>query len=376
MSNPYLEVAVPGVRGLKPYQPGKPISELEREYGVTGIIKLASNENPLGPGPKAVAAMEAAAGELARYPDANGFELKRAIGARHGVPVDRITLGNGSNDVLVLLAEAFLQPGAEAVFSEYAFAVYPIATQAAGAVARVAPPNPWDHDQPLGHDLDAMAARINERTRIVFIANPNNPTGTWLEAEALGAFIAAVPKDVLVVVDEAYAEYQEEPGYPDCTRWLDRYPNLVVTRTFSKAFGLAGLRIGYALSHPGVADILNRIRQPFNVSLPAQAAAVAALGDNEHLASSIRTNNVELARVTGEIERMGLRFVPSVCNFLLVDFGRDAGPVYEALLRRSVIVRPVGNYGLGDCLRISIGTPDENTCLVDALGAVLADAPG
>jgi histidinol-phosphate aminotransferase len=367
---------VPGVRGLKPYQPGKPISELEREYGVTDIIKLASNENPLGPGPRAVAAMKAASGELARYPDANGFELKQAIAARHGVPVDRITLGNGSNDVLVLLAEAFLQPGAEAVFSEYAFAVYPIATQAAGAVARVAPPNPWDHHQPLGHDLDAMAARINERTRIVFIANPNNPTGTWLDAEALGAFIDAVPEDVLVVVDEAYAEYQEEPGYPDCTQWLDRYPNLVVTRTFSKAFGLAGLRIGYALSHPGVADILNRIRQPFNVSLPAQAAAVAALGDDEHLSRSIRTNNTELARVTGEIERTGLRFVPSVCNFLLVDFGRDAGPVYEALLRRSVIVRPVGNYGLGDCLRISIGTPEENTRLINALGAVLADAPG
>jgi histidinol-phosphate aminotransferase len=367
---------VPGVRGLKPYQPGKPISELEREYGVTDIIKLASNENPLGPGPRAVAAMKAASGELARYPDANGFELKQAIAARHGVPVDRITLGNGSNDVLVLLAEAFLQPGAEAVFSEYAFAVYPIATQAAGAVARVAPPNPWDHHQPLGHDLDAMAARINERTRIVFIANPNNPTGTWLDAEALGAFIDAVPEDVLVVVDEAYAEYQEEPGYPDCTQWLDRYPNLVVTRTFSKAFGLAGLRIGYALSHPGVADILNRVRQPFNVSLPAQAAAVAALGDDEHLSRSIRTNNTELARVTGEIERTGLRFVPSVCNFLLVDFGRDAGPVYEALLRRSVIVRPVGNYGLGDCLRISIGTPEENTRLINALGAVLADAPG
>ena len=376
MSSRFLDLAVPGVRGLNPYQPGKPVSELEREYGVTGIIKLASNENPLGPGPKAVAAMHAAMSELARYPDANGFELKRAIATRHGVSAELITLGNGSNDVLVMLAESFLQPGTEAVFSELAFAVYPIVTRAAGASASVAPANPWEHAQPLGHDLEAMAARVSERTRLVFIANPNNPTGTWLEADALAAFMDGVPADVLVVVDEAYSEYLDRPEYPDCTQWLDRYPNLVVTRTFSKAFGLAGLRIGYALSNPEVADILNRVRQPFNVGLLAQVAAVATLGDDDHLSASVRLNNTELARVTEAMVDLGLRHVPSVCNFVLVDLGREAGPVYEAMLRRAVIVRPVANYGLNDCLRISIGTPQENSRMIEALAAALGEAQG
>lgn len=376
MSNKYLELTVPGVRGLHPYQPGKPISELEREYGVSDIVKLASNENPTGPGPLVRQAIERTLGDLARYPDANGFALKGALARRHGVPAECITLGNGSNDVLVLLAEAFLQPGLEAVHSQFAFAVYPLAIQAAGAAARVAPALSWDQPQPLGHDLTAMGGMVGEKTRLVFIANPNNPTGTWIDGESLENFVSSMPDDTLVVIDEAYSEYVEDPTYPDCVSWVERYPNLIVTRTFSKAFGLAGLRIGYAVSHPGIADILNRLRQPFNVNTVAQEAAVAALADEHYLTSSVRMNNSERVRLTDAFTALELRQVPSVCNFVLVDFDRPAGSVYEALLRKSVIVRPVANYGLPDCLRISIGTPDENERLISALTEVLTESGG
>ncbi|UCC15344.1 MAG: histidinol-phosphate transaminase [Gammaproteobacteria bacterium] len=376
MSNKYLELTVPGVRGLHPYQPGKPISELEREYGVSDIVKLASNENPTGPGPLVRQAIERTLDDLARYPDANGFALKGALARRHGVPAECITLGNGSNDVLVLLAEAFLQPGLEAVHSQFAFAVYPLAIQAAGAAARVAPALSWEEPQPLGHDLTAMGGMVGEKTRLVFIANPNNPTGTWIDGESLENFVSSMPDDTLVVIDEAYSEYVEDPTYPDCVSWVERYPNLIVTRTFSKAFGLAGLRIGYAVSHPGIADILNRLRQPFNVNTVAQEAAVAALADEHYLTSSVRMNNSERVRLTDAFTALELRQVPSVCNFVLVDFDRPAGSVYEALLRKSVIVRPVANYGLPDCLRISIGTPDENERLISALTEVLTESGG
>lgn len=370
MTEKFLDLAVPGIRGLQPYQAGKPISELEREYGVSDIIKLASNENPLGPGMRALDAIAAAAGDLARYPDANGFELKAALAQRHSVVPECITLGNGSNDVLVLLAESFLAPGREAVYSRYAFAVYALAVQATGATHRVAEAHPEGNTQVLGHDLDAMAACIGPQTHMVFIANPNNPTGTWLDAETLKAFIARLPPEVVVVVDEAYAEYVREPDYPDATRWLTRYPNLVVTRTFSKAFGLAGLRIGYAVSSPEIADILNRIRQPFNCNSLAQAAALAALDDAEHLARSVALNNTELERVSVACMELGFDVVPSVGNFLLVGMGREAQPVFEALLREGVIVRPVANYGLPEHLRISIGTPTENDRLIRALEKV------
>jgi histidinol-phosphate aminotransferase len=274
--------------------------------------------------------------------------------------------------VLVLIAECFLGPGLEAIYSRYAFAVYPLAVQAAGAVHRVVEALPEDAGQPLGHDLDAMAAAIGPATRVVFIANPNNPTGTWLDAAALEGFIGAVPPDVLVVVDEAYFEYVSEPAYPDASRWLDRYPNLVVTRTFSKAHGLAGLRIGYALSSPHVAELLNRIRQPFNTSSLAQVAALAALEDVAHLAASVELNTRERARVSAACVELGLGVVPSAGNFILVNMDADALPIYEALLREGVIVRPVGNYGLPRHLRISIGTNAENDRLIDALARVLS----
>ena len=372
MTNKFLDLAAPGIRGLRPYQPGKPIAELERELGVTDIVKLASNENPLGPAPRALAAIAAAAGDLARYPDANGFELKRVLAARHGVRTECITLGNGSNDLLVLLAEAFLGPGLQAVYARHAFAVYALVVQATGAEHRVADALPAEHpEHPFGHDLDAMAALVGPDTRLVFIANPNNPTGTWLDAEALERFVAALPGHVVVVVDEAYFEYVREPGYPDATRWLDRYPHLVVTRTFSKAYGLAGLRVGYAVSSPAIADILNRIRQPFNTSSLAQAAALAALEDEAHLKRSIELNAAERDRVGAACAALGLGVAPSVGNFLLVDLRRDAQPVFEALLRKGVIVRPVANYGLPDHLRISIGTVAENDRLVAALREVV-----
>lgn len=371
MSNSFLELAAPGVRGLNPYQPGKPITELEREHGVRDIVKLASNENPLGPGARALAAVRGALGELARYPDANGFELKQALAARHGLPLESVTLGNGSNDLLVLLAESFLVPGLEAVYSRYAFAVYPLAVQATGAEHRVAEALPAGHPQALGHDLEAMTALVGPRTRLVFIANPNNPTGTWLDADALERFIAGLPKHVIVVVDEAYFEYVQEAGYPDASQWLERYPGLVVTRTFSKAFGLAGLRIGYALSSPAVAEILNRVRQPFNVNSLAQAAAVAALEDREHLANSVELNRIERERVALACAAHGLQVIPSVGNFILADMRREARGVYESLLREGVIVRPVANYGLPQHLRISIGTPAENDRFIGALDRVL-----
>ncbi len=252
----YNELAVPGVRQLKPYTPGKPIEELEREYGVSDSIKLASNENPLGASPRALEAVREAIDDLWLYPDANGYHLKAALAEKHGVDPSCITLGNGSNDVLVFLAQAFLAPGLKAVFSQYCFAVYPIATQMVGAEAAVAPALPADHPMALGHDLRAMYQRIDADTRLVFLANPNNPTGTWLSGERIREFLASLPGHVICVVDEAYTEYAESDQLGDASTWLEQFPNLVVTRTFSKAYGLAGLRVGYALSNPGVADLL------------------------------------------------------------------------------------------------------------------------
>ncbi len=366
-----IQLAAPGVRSLQPYRPGKPISELEREYGVRDIIKLASNENPLGPSPKALAAMADEVADLALYPDANGYLLKQRLAAHLNLPASRITLGNGSNDVLVLLAETFLTPNAEAVFSEYCFAVYPIATQAAGGRAVVVPALPADHAMPLGHDLEAIHRHISDATRIVFIANPNNPTGTWVPTPALKDFVAGIPPSVLVVIDEAYFEYTDPGQAADAVRWLDEFPNLVVTRTFSKAYGLAGLRIGYALSSPEIADLLNRVRQPFNVNSLALAAAQAALDDVEFIEHSRAVNAGGLAQLQAAFDTLGVSHIPSAGNFVLADMGRPALPVYETLLRSGIIVRPVDNYGLPNHLRITVGTEEQNGSLVDSLREIL-----
>lgn len=372
--NPPTDIAslvAPGVRQLKPYLPGKPISELEREHGVSESIKLASNENPLGASPAAVAAIRDGIDGLALYPDGGGFSLKSALSKKHGIPAQAITLGNGSNDVLVLLAEAFLTPGTNAVYSQYCFAVYPIAVEATGAQARVAPALSPGSSQPLGHDLAAMKARVDADTRLVFIANPNNPTGTWLENDELREFISALPDHVLVVVDEAYREYAEPLGIADTTAWLDQFPRLVVTRTFSKAYGLAGIRVGYSLSSCEIAGYMNRIRQPFNVNSLALAGAEAALQDESFIESSVALNSEGIGHLTTGMNGLGLGVIPSAGNFLLVDIGRAAAPVYEALLRRGIIVRPVGNYGLPNHLRITVGTRQQNQKLLAGLAEVL-----
>lgn len=359
-------LAVDNVRTLAPYVPGKPIEELERELGIRNIIKLASNENPFGPGPAAIEAMQRCLADSWLYPDGSGHVLKQKLAARLGVAANQITLGNGSNDALVLLAEAFLQPGSEAVYSEYAFAVYPIAIQATGAAGVMVPALPADSPMPLGHDLAAMARAVTARTRVVFVANPNNPTGTWVEAGALESFIASLPSHVLVALDEAYFEYTAGMPLQDGIRWLDRFPNLVVFRTFSKAYGLAGVRVGYAVSHPSVADMLNRVRQAFNVSTVALAGAAAALDDTTHVAAAVNVAIAERARIAARLTAAGTRVIPSAGNFLLLHVGATARQKFEALLRRGIIVRPVANYRLPEYLRVSLGTVEQNDRFLQA----------
>jgi histidinol-phosphate aminotransferase len=365
------QLASAAVRGIAPYVPGKPLEELEREYGVKDSIKLASNENPLGPGPKALAAIAKASSELGLYPDGNGFKLKEAIAKYNQCSIDQVTLGNGSNDLLQMAAEAFLTTETEAVYSQYGFAIYGIVVQATGATARVAPAYPDHHPMALGHDLDAMRSLVNERTRVVFIANPNNPTGTWVEREPLYQFIKSLPPTTIVLVDEAYGEYVDEANYPNAAKWLNEFSNLIVTRTFSKAHGLAGLRVGYGLANPAVADMLNRVRQPFNVNLLGLAAAAAALEDTEHLARSAGLNRQGMQQLTDGMKSLGLRCYKSIGNFVLVDCGRPGFPVYDQLLRAGVIVRPLGGYGLPNHLRISIGTAQHNQRLLTALAVIL-----
>ncbi|GAA3917986.1 histidinol-phosphate transaminase [Litoribacillus peritrichatus] len=363
-----LDGAVEGVAKLHPYIPGKPVDELARDLNlnVDNIVKLASNENPLGPSQKVLDAIQAQLSDVTRYPDGNGFELKSALSARYGVDSGQITLGNGSNDVLDLIARAFLKPGKNAVFSQFAFAVYPISTQAVGAEMNIVPAKNF------AHDLPAMAAAINDQTQVVFLANPNNPTGTVFSRTEFEAFMAKVPDRVLVVLDEAYSEYVENPDYPDGLGYLPSYANLIVTRTFSKAFGLASLRVGFAVSHPQVADLLNRVRQPFNVDSFALAAAVAALADVEYLEKSKALNDQGMAQLEEAFKALALSYIPSAGNFISVDFGRDAAPINQALLEKGVIVRPVANYGMPTFLRISIGTKQENQTFIDALKEILA----
>jgi histidinol-phosphate aminotransferase len=366
LSCDFLALANAGVQRLSPYQAGKPIEELQRELGLSDIVKLASNENPLGPSAAVLAACEKAAQEITRYPDANGFELKRAIAAKFKLPPNELTLGCGSNDVLDLIARVFLNSATSAVFSQYGFIVYPIATQACGARAIVTPAKNW------GHDLDAMAAAIAEDTRLVFIANPNNPTGTWLAKDELLKFLRAVPERVVVVLDEAYTEYVELPEFPNGFDLLAEFPNLIVTRTFSKAYGLAALRVGYAVSNAQIADLLNRVRAPFNVNSIGLAATVAALHDDNYLRRSRTMNAQGMQQIIEGLNKHGLHYIPSAGNFVTVEMPGDAMEIYEKLLHEGVIVRPLAPYQMPKHLRISIGLPQENAKFLAALTKVLA----
>ncbi len=366
MSCDLLSLATPGVAGLQPYHPGKPIEELQRELGLDEIVKLASNENPLGPGKKVLDAI-ASYKDLSRYPDGNGFSLKNALAEKHNLEPEQITLGNGSNDVLEMTARAFVTNEHQVIYSQHSFAVYPIVTQAVGAEHVVIDAIEW------GHDLSAMLNAITDRTRLIFIANPNNPTGTWVNKNELRAMIENVPEHLIVLVDEAYFEYARvEENYPDCSLWLNDFKNLIVTRTFSKAYGLAGLRVGYALSHPDIANLLNRVRQPFNNNSLALLAAETALQDESYINESVQINKSGMKQLVLALDDMGLEFIPSKGNFICVDFEQAADDIYQALLKAGVIVRPIANYGMPNYLRVSIGLESENKKFVNELGKIMS----
>lgn len=377
---PVAEAALGYVCAISPYVTGKPIDAVAREFGLTDIIKLASNENPLGASPKAQAALRDMPA-LHLYPDGGGFALKHALAQKFAVPMDGIVLGNGSNDLLELAARAYLSPGTNAVFSAHAFAVYALATQAVGATAKVVPALPPDHpEMPYGADLPAMRAAIDEHTRVVFLANPNNPTGTWVDAAALEAFVASVPSRVLIVLDEAYSEYVPpewfaDGRFPDGLALAKRYPNILLTRTFSKIYGLAALRVGFGLAHPSVAAILERVRQPFNVNALAQQAAVAALADEAFIQRSRAVNDAGLQALQAECAARGWPVIPSRANFVTVHLGVPAGRVFDALLREGVIIRPLGGQqdtgGLSCFVRITVGTAEQNARVIAALDRVL-----
>jgi histidinol-phosphate aminotransferase len=363
------------IHAIAPYVGGRPISEVAREYGLdeSKIVKLASNENPLGMPKSAQDAMLKAAADLGRYPDSNGFELKNVLSARLDVPPDWITLGNGSNDILELAARAVAQAGDEIIFSKHAFAVYPLATQAVGAKAiEVAATEAY------GHDLPAMLQAVKaggDQAKLVFVANPNNPTGSYLSPKEIEDFLMAVPANVVVVLDEAYNEYLTPEQRYDAITWVKRFPNMILSRSFSKAYGLAGLRSGYGMAQPALTELLNRIRQPFNVNSLAQAAAVAAFQDSAFLQQGFEVNLAGNAQLTQAFGSLGLTYLPSAGNFVLVKVGEDDGAgarVNLALLKRGIIVRPVGNYGLPQWLRISIGLPEENAAFISALKDIVA----
>lgn len=372
MSKSFLSLATTGVQQLRPYLPGKPVDELERELGITGSIKLASNENPLGPCIKAVEAIRQNCESVNFYPDGGGYKLSAALAKKYNVKSNCITLGNGSNDILELLARVFLTPETSAVFSEYSFAVYPIVVQAVGAKANIAKAFPEDHDSmPLGHDPDALLASVSKNTRLIFIANPNNPTGTWLAPDVLGQLLNKLPDDVVVVLDMAYNEYMDTSLQIEASEWLKQYPNLVITGTFSKIYALAGLRIGYSLSSPEIADLLNRVRQPFNTNLLAQAAALASLDDEQHIKDSVALNNSGKAYLQNVFTELGFNYLPTMGNFISVNLRRDGQAVYDALLHKGVIVRPVANYNMPEYLRITIGTEEQNERFIKAFKEVL-----
>ncbi|MCP9449107.1 MAG: histidinol-phosphate transaminase [Nitrospira sp.] len=352
----------PDIQSLTPYVPGKPIEELQRELGLGRVIKLASNENPIGPSSKALAALAGATDNLHRYPDGGGHRLRQVLAERWKVSSEQIILGNGSDELLGLLARAFLAPGDDAVMADHTFVIYRMEVTAAHGNPIVVPLTNWTHD------LDAMAKAVTPRTRLLFVCNPNNPTGTMVPAEEVERLMASVPNDVVVVFDEAYFEYVRDPWFPDTIAYVRDGRNVVVLRTFSKIYGLAGLRIGYGITTPEIAGILNRIRPPFNANSLAQRAAAAALGDEEHVARSRSVNAEGMAQVRQGLEALGLTPIPSQTNFLYFDIGRDGRRVFEALLREGIIVRHIE----GTMLRVTIGLADENAAFLQALKKVLA----
>lgn len=372
MTDSLLARVNPGIAELSPYEPGKPVEALRRELGLTDIIKLASNENPNGPAPAVRRLIHAWDEDPGRYPDGNGFALRQRLAQVHDIAPGRITLGNGSNDILELAARAFLGPGRKAVYSQHCFAVYPLTTMAASGTGVAVPALDHNSNMPLGHDLEGFARALDDAVRVVFIATPNNPTGTWSEPQAIQRLLEQVPDDVLVVLDEAYREYQDPALRAPSRDWLERFPNLLVVRTFSKVHGLAGLRVGYGLSSTGVADLLNRIRQPFNVNALAQACAVVALDATDYIRQSVQGNKNQRARLQDALQTMHLAVLPSQTNFLSFDCGREAAPVFQALLREGVIVRPLAGYAMPRHLRVTVGTAAENSRFLEALDRVLA----
>lgn len=352
---------------LRAYDPGHDLPALRERFGAS-IAELGSNENPLGPGPRVLKAMRAALTQAFRYPDPRGAALKRALSKHLGVDGGCIALGNGSHELLILLAQCFADSKHSIVYSQFGFAVFPIATAVVGAQALCVPALPRrDRRAPLGHDLTAMAGAVRRDTRIVYLANPNNPTGTWFDDAALAAFLDAIPRDVLVVVDEAYHEYVDAPGLSTALAFAERHPNLIVTRTFSKAYGLAGLRVGYLVAHPGVVAVLERLRESFNVNSLALAGAEAALRDKAWLAQAHAFNRAEREWLRSGLQARGYRCLPSQTNFLLCLLPRDAAQLERHLFEHGVIVRPMDGYGLPRALRISVGSRAENLRLLEAL---------
>lgn len=360
------------IRALRAYDPGHDLVALRRAAPPRLLAELGSNENPSGPSPRAQAAAVAALRDMHRYPDPLGGDLKRALAAKHGVTPAQLLLGNGSHELLMQIAQVFAGPGTEVVFSQYGFAVFAIATQAVGATAVAVPALPPAHAMPRGHDLDAMLAAITSATRLVYLANPNNPTGTWFAASALAAFMARVPRDTIVVVDEAYAEAADASAATSALPLLAAHPNLLVTRTFSKAYALAGLRVGYAIAAPGLIAVLERVRESFNLNMVALAAAEAALGDARHLAESTARNAMQRSALADALRQRGWPVSPSQTNFLLVEFGDRTRAIDAALLAAGVVLRPMAGYGLPGCLRISIGSDADHRRLLAALDGIAA----
>ena len=377
----FERLARPGIRSLRAYDPGHDLVALRRRFAEAqlagrGLVELGSNENPYGASPQAKQAIVDALADVHIYPDPLGGDLKRALAARHGIEVSRILLGNGSHELLMQFAQVFAGPEDEVVASKYGFAVYALAAQAAGAPLRLAPALSREHAMPRGHDLAALRATIGPRTRLVYLANPNNPTGTWFGGEDFAVFLRSVPGDVIVVVDEAYAEFVDAPDHASALPLVARHPNLVVTRTFSKAYALAGLRVGFAVADPGLIAVMERVRESFNVNALGLAAAEAALADAAHLQASLEGNAIQRAALSEALRARGLRVSPSQTNFLLVEFGADASRVEAELVARGIVLRPMGGYGLGECLRITVGTEAENRRLLAALDEVVVGGAG